>query len=444
MANQEPPGNDRGPHTPRAQVSAGQGNATGSPAPKEPRRGRAILLATIIVLVLAGLGWFVSRQTRPNTPAPGAGPGGQRGPGAFGPVPVVAGTAAKKDVPIYLDGIGTVQAFNTVTVRPRVDGQVQKIAFVEGQDVHTGDLLAQIDPAPFQTALDQSVAKQAQDQAQLVVARVTLDRDSKLLGDKILSQQDYDTQKAVVDQLLAAVQADQAAINNAKVQLGYTTIASPLDGRTGIRLVDQGNIVHASDSNGLVVITQLRPISVVFTLPEQDLRQIQEQLSAGRELPVLAVDRDNRSTLDTGKLTVIDNQIDTTTGTIRLKATFPNDNFRLWPGQFINARLLVNTREGGTVVPASVVQRGPEGPYAFVINQDLSVAVRPVQVAHIDQGEALIDSGLQPGERVVVDGQYRLQPGSRVKISPPTAPAGGAGRARQAASAPQAGGTATP
>jgi multidrug efflux system membrane fusion protein len=299
---------------------------------------------------------------------------------------------------------------------------VEKIAFVEGQDVHEGDLLAQIDSAPFQAQLDQSVAKKAQDQAQLTVARITLQRDAKLLADKILSQQDYDTQKATTDQSAAAVQADQAAIDNARVQLAYTKITSPLDGRTGIRQVDQGNIVHANDSNGLVVIAQLRPISVVFTLPEQNLGQIQDQLNAGHELQVLAVDRDNRTTLGTGKLAVIDNQIDTTTGSIRLKATFANEQFRLWPGQFVNARLLVTVRKAGTVVPASVVQRGPDGSYAFVIKEDLSVETRPVHVAHIDQGEALIDSGLQPGEQVVVDGQYKLQPGTHVKLSATNTP----------------------
>ena len=382
-----------------------------------------MVLGVVVVLGLLALGGFWAKHHSGAAPASG-GPPGQRGAGAGGPVPVVPGTVTKKDVPIFLDGLGTVQAFNTVTIRARVDGEVQKIAFAEGQDVHAGDLLAQIDPAPFQAQLDQNVAKQAQDQAQLTAARVTLQRDATLLADKILAQQDYDTQKATVDQLAAAVQADQAAINSAKVQLAYTTITSPLDGRIGIRLVDQGNIIHASgDSNGLLVVTQLRPISVVFTLPEQDLRQIQEQLSAGHELAVLAVDRDNRTTLDKGKLSVIDNQIDSATGTIRLKATFPNKEFHLWPGQFINARLLVTTRQGGTVVPASVVQRGPDGSYAFVIKKDLSVEVRPVQVALIEQGEALIDSGLQPGEQVVVDGQYRLQPGSHVKPSATNSPA---------------------
>ncbi len=332
-------------------------------------------------------------------------------------VPVVAGTVEQKDVPIYVDGLGTVQAFNTVTVRTRVDGQVQRIAFEEGQDVKAGDLLAQVDPAPFQAQLDQNVAKKAADEAQLSVARINFARDADLLASKILSQQDYDAQKALVNQLQAAVQADQAAIDSARVQLGYTTITAPIDGRTGIRMVDQGNIVHANDSNGIVVLTQLRPISVVFTLPEQTLPQIQQHLGGGGTLSTFAVDRDNRGTLADGKLAVIDNQIDVSTGSIRLKATFPNPDLRLWPGQFVNVRLLLETRKGGTVVPASVVQRGPEGTFAYIIAANSTAQIRAIKVAQLDQGQALIDAGLTPGERVVVDGQYKLQPGSKVSWS---------------------------
>ncbi len=331
-------------------------------------------------------------------------------------VPVVAGTVETKDVPIYLDGLGTVQAFNTVLVRSRVDGQLEKIAFDEGQEVRAGDLLAQIDPAPFQAQVDQNVAKKAADEAQLSVARLNLQRAADLLKAKIMSQADYDTQKALVDQLQAAVQADQAAIDSARVQLAYTTIRSPIDGRTGIRLVDQGNIVHASDSNGIVVITQLRPISVVFTLPEQSVPEIQRHL--GRSpLTTIAVDRENRTTLAEGKLAVIDNQIDTATGTIRLKSNFPNPDLRLWPGEFVNVRLLLDVRKGGVVVPASVVQRGPDGTFAYVIGNNMTAQLQPIKVAQVDQGLALIDSGLTPGERVVVDGQYKLQPGSRVSWS---------------------------
>jgi multidrug efflux system membrane fusion protein len=329
---------------------------------------------------------------------------------------VVAGNVERTNLPIYLDGLGTVQAFNTVTVRSRVDGEVQRIAFVEGQEVHAGDLLAQIDPAPFQAQLDQSIAKKAQDEAQLAIAKMTLRRDGDLLAGKILAQQDYDTQKATVEQLDAAVKGDQAAIDNARTQLGYTKITAPINGRTGIRLVDAGNIVHATDSNGIVVLTQIRPISIVFTLPEQNLGTIQQHLGSGEPLKTFAVQRDNRTAFAEGALAVIDNQIDTSTGTIRLKATFPNTDSRLWPGQFVNVRLLLETRKDATVVPASVVQRGPDGTFAFVISNDVAV-VRPVQVALTESDQALIDAGLTPGERVVVDGQYKLQPGAKVKAS---------------------------
>ena len=241
-------------------------------------------------------------------------------------------------------------------------------------------------------------------------------RDTQLLDQRILPQQDFDTQKALVDQYDAAVKADQAAIDSAKVQLAYTTVVSPIEGRTGLRLVDQGNIVHPTDSSGLVVITQLKPISIVFTLPEQNLGDIQKSRESG-VLSVLAVDRDNKTVLGHGKLAVLDNQIDTTTGTLKLKATFPNEDLRLWPGQFVNARLLVATRKSGVVVPASVVQRGPEGPYAFVITKELKTQIQRVKVGQTEEGYALIDEGLRPGDRVVVDGQYKLQAGSTVKIS---------------------------
>jgi len=310
---------------------------------------------------------------------------------------------------------------------------LQKLSFREGQDVHAGDLLAQIDPAPFKTQVAQAEAKKAQDEAQLGNAQLELKRDASLLESKILAQDVYDTQKALVNQLEAAVKADQAAIDSAKVQLNYSTITAPIEGRVGIRLVDEGNIVHASESNGIVVLVQLRPISVVFTLPEQSLQEIQKHLSpqasqrdpapTGRgdgpvsqeQMTVLAVDRDNSTVLDEGTLAVIDNQIDTSTGTIRMKATFPNANLKLWPGQFVNARLLLEVRKGGMVVPVSVIQRGPEGAYAFVVKDDMSVEMSKLKVAQVGQELALIESGLSPGQRVVVDGQYKLQPGSKIK-----------------------------
>ncbi len=392
-------------------------------------RGRKWLW--IVVILLLGLGgYFYHRQAGAKPDGSGAASG--RGAGNF-PVPVITGHARQKDVPIYLDGLGTVQAFNTVTIHTRVDGQLVKVAFTEGQDVKTGDMLAQIDPAPYQAALDQAVAKKAQDNAQLANARLDLQRYADLLKTDGTTQQVYDTQKALVDQLAATVKADDAAIASAQVNLDYTNIRSPIDGRTGIRQVDQGNIVHAADAGGLVVLTQLKPISIVFTLPETTLAKLQDDKDPdGTPFTVLAVARDDTNVLATGQLSVIDNQIDSTTGTLKLKANFANENLRLWPGQFVNTRLLLETREDSVVVPASVVQRGPNGAFAFVVAGDSTnqtVKMRPITVAQIDSGEALIDAGLEAGETVVVDGQYKLQDGSKVKPAAPTG--GGYGGARR-------------
>lgn len=352
----------------------------------------------------------------------GAAQGAPAEPPPLPVVPVVATSAVQKDVPIYLAGLGTVQALNTVTIHVRVDGQLTKIAFEEGQEVREGDLLARVDPAPFEAQLAQAEAKKQQDEAQLANARLDLKRDTEMFNRKVISQQQYDTQKALVAQLEATVAADEAAIQNQKVQLGYTTITAPISGRIGLRLIDKGNIVRATDPNGLILITQLHPINVVFTLPEQNLYEIQQQMRQG-ELPVDALGRENTGPpLSRGTLTVIDNQIDTTTGTIRLKATFPNDDQRLWPGQFVNARLLLTTRKNGIVVPAAVIQRGPQGTYVFVIRNDLTVEVRPVKVEQIQQGDALVAEGLKPGERVVLEGQFRLQTDSPVKIVAPSTP----------------------
>jgi len=395
----------------------------GGNAPKPKSSGGK--MATIVVLcllVVAGAVWLARGRT---VGADKKGPGAR--PLELPPVPVIAAAVAQKDVPIYLNGIGTVQAFNTVTVRARVDGQVKKIAFTEGQDVRAGDLLAQIDPDPYRTALDQAVAKKGQDEAQLANARVDLKRYADLLANDGVTQQQYDTQKSLVDQLVATVNADQAAIESAKVQLAYTTIVSPIDGRTGIRLIDQGNIVHAADQNGIVVITQLKPISVVFILPEQTLGPIQQACQgADPDLPVLAVSQDNTNVLGEGKLAVIDNQIDPTSAQIKLKATFPNADLRLWPGQFVYAHLLVTVRPGCIVVPEAVIQRGPQGDFAFVVKDDQTVETRPVKVAEemtaqVKQREDIIEEGLRAGERVVVEGQYKLQQGSRVKLNDGTA-----------------------
>src|SRR3984893_10998183 len=371
------------------------------------------------VLFIGGVWYYFAHQNASHdavdaSKAETGGQGQRGGPG--GPVPVVAGVVQKRDVPIYLDGIGTVQAFNVVVCHPQVSGLLTQVAFQEGHDVKKGDLLAVIDPRPFQAQLDGVVAKKNQDVAQLNNAKILLTRDTELFKKGAIDNQTYDTQRYLVDQLDATVQADQASIDNAQTQLSYTQVTAPFDGRCGIRQVDQGNYV--TPASALVVVTQLKPISVVFTLPQQNLLTVNEALAKG-PLKVSALDSTQTNSLDEGTLAVVDNQIDTTTGTIKLKATIPNSNLKLWPGQFVNNRLLVSTRNDGLVVPASVIQRGPSGAYAYVITQGKTAEMRPVQVAQIDGGQALIDSGLQEGEQVVVDGQYNLQPGSPVQITTP-------------------------
>lgn len=390
---------------------AGRPAGTPGDAPVPSGKRRFPLFAIIIILVVIVVGVIVWRQlTQSNSKSQSASARGGMG----GPTPVVIGTVEQKNVPVYLDGIGTVQAFNTVTIRSRVDGELQKLGFEEGQDVKTGDVLAQIDPDPYRTVLEQAEGKKAQDEAQLRMAEIELRRNEILFTNKIVSQDVIDTNKTAIAQITALVKSDAAAVDSAQVNLNYTTIKSPIDGRTGIRQVDVGNIVHANDTNGVVVVTQLKPIFINFTLPEQNLGEIQEQFAKG-PLKVLAVARDDKTVLDEGTLTVINNQIDPTTGTIQLKATFPNPNLRLWPGQFINTRLLLTVRTNAVVVRASVVQRGPEGSYAFVINDDMTADMRPVKVGFIEQQDAVIDSGLKPNEKVVEDGQYKLQPGGKVR-----------------------------
>lgn len=373
-------------------------------------RARVLLILVLLAAGIGGAAWYFASAK----PAPSAAQG--RGGGIEGGrIPVVPATVTQEDVPIYLDGLGTVQAFNSVLVRARVEGELTKVAFIEGQDVKEGDLLAQIDPRGYEAQLAQAVAKKAQDDAQLGNARRELARYSELRKNNYATQQQIDQYQAQVDQLAATIKGDQAAIDSAQLMLGYTTITAPIAGRVGIRQVDQGNIIRASDSHGLVTITQMKPISIVFTLPEQTLTQIIDA-SAGRELEVVALDRDNATELARGALAVIDNQIDQTTGTVKLKATFANEQLRLWPGKFVNVRLLLTTRKNGIVVPAQVVQRGPKGAFAFVITNESKVELRPIKVAQIEGGTALIDEGLAPGERVVADGQSRLQPGSQVVV----------------------------
>jgi membrane fusion protein, multidrug efflux system len=322
-----------------------------------------------------------------------------------GPVPVVAGRVEQKDMPIYLDGLGTVQAFNTVTVHSRVDGNLVQVNFLEGQDVKTGDLLAVVDPKPYQAALDQAKAQAALDD-------VTLKRQADLRARNVIAAQDYDTAVANAEKSKAAAEA-------AQVNLDYCSIRSPIDGRTGVRLVDIGNVVHAADQNGIVVITQMHPISVVFTLPEANLQSILNAGGASGGLKVLALDRGNTATLDEGSLAVVDNEIDQTTGTVKLKATFPNNDLKLWPGKFVNARLVLTTRKDATVIPSSVVQRGPQGTYAYVIKSDKTAEMRPIKVGQTEANLTIVENGLKPGEDVVVDGQYKLQPGARVDAASP-------------------------
>jgi multidrug efflux system membrane fusion protein len=342
--------------------------------------------------------------------------GAQAPPPAPPAIPVEAGTAATADVPIEEIGLGNVQAFNTVTVKVRVDGELQKVDFTEGQMVKTGDLLAQIDPRPFQAALDQAIAKKAQDEAQISNARVNLQRDENLVIHQFATQQTVDNEKASVAQLEAAIQGDDAAIENARVQLGYTTITSPISGRTGIRLIDQGNIVHATDTSGIVVLTQLQPISVIFTLPEDDLPAVSEAQAQG-PVAVTALNRDDKSVLDQGTLALVDNEIDQATGTMRLKATFLNPKNRLWPGQFVNIRLLLRTDRNVLTVPSGAIQHSASGLYVYRIKQDSTVELQPIEVGPNGDHVTVVTAGLQPGDRVVTAGQYRLQPGARVAVA---------------------------
>jgi multidrug efflux system membrane fusion protein len=331
------------------------------------------------------------------------------------PIPASTGLAERKDIPVYLTGLGTVQAFNTITVKVRVDGQLDKIAFTEGQDVKAGDILAQIDPRPFRATLDLAVATKARDQAQLENAKLDL-RRYQSAGPLANTQQQIDTQAALVRQLEATIAADQANIDSAQVQLNFTTIKAPLSGRTGIRLIDQGNIVHATDTTGLVVITQLRPISVVFTLPQDQMQEVLHQMaSTPAPLKVIARGRSDQQELGEGTLALVDNLIDQTTGSVRLKATFPNQDYALWPGQYVNIRLLLKTMPQVVTAPSSAVQRGPDGMYVYAVKPDSTVALQAVSVGQMTDGTAVIEKGLDPGTKIVTAGQSRLQPGSRIE-----------------------------
>ncbi|HVH80096.1 MAG TPA: efflux RND transporter periplasmic adaptor subunit, partial [Stellaceae bacterium] len=330
-------------------------------------------------------------------------------------VPVVAEPVKQGEVPIYLRGIGTVQAYNTVTVRSQITGQITQIPFAEGQTVHVGDLLAQIDPRPYQAQLDQATANRARDQAQLANAEQLLQRNTPLLAEGYTPAQTVETEKDQVAQYEAMVQSDTAQIENAQVELGYTRLTSPINGVVGIRQIDIGNIIHPTDPNGLVVVTQLQPISVIFTLPEGNLPQIQQAMAKG-ELTALAYSQDDKVQLDQGTLAVLDNQIIQTSGSVRLKANFPNPAHHLWPGQLIDIRLRVETLPDALTVAATAVQQGPSGPYVYAINLDGTVEQRPITVGQTAARRVLVTSGLKAGEQIVSGGQSRLQAGSRVTV----------------------------
>ncbi len=334
------------------------------------------------------------------------------------PVPVTVVKAEAEDMPIYVRGLGSVQGYNTVTVRSRVDGQIVKVAFTEGQEVKAGDLLFQIDPRPYQAALALAQANKQKDEAQVSSATADLKRDTALLGRGFQTQQIYDQHKALVGQLTAAIAADQAQIETAQLNLGYTDIRAPIDGRLGARLVDVGNLVHANDNAGLVTIAQVRPIFVSFTVPQSEFETVRASAAKG-PVPAEARAQKDGHRLATGRLTLIDNQIDQATGTLHLKATFDNPDEVLWPGEFVNVRLVVGTIKDAVVVPQHAVQQGPKGNYLFVVKPDMSAEMRNVEVTENEKDLAAIAKGVSLGETVVVDGQYRLEPGSKVKVQSP-------------------------
>jgi membrane fusion protein, multidrug efflux system len=377
-----------------------------------PSKARSIATTAVVLILIGGaaaIWWQPARQQQAQ----------QRGRalrGDDGPVPVIAALTRRADVPVYLDGVGTIKALNTVTVLPQVDGRLISVNYTEGQDVTPGFVLAKIDPVTYQAAYDQAVAKKAQDEATLANARLDLERYNRLVASNSIPRQQLDTQKMTVAQQEAQVKLDQASIDNAKAILDYTTIIAPISGRTGIRLVDQGNYVRAAGSSAIVVITQIQPISVLFTLPQQQIGEVNRAMAQGTLL-VDAFGPDNKTVIETGELKVVDNQVDPTTGTIRLKAEFPNKGYQLWPGAFVNVRLLINTLKQVVVAPTAAVQRGPNGTFVYVVQPGNTVSVRPVTVSQQDEVQAVVDKGLQPDERVVTTGFARLTEKAAVTIS---------------------------
>jgi multidrug efflux system membrane fusion protein len=395
-----------------ADKPAADAPSTQRPASAKParRRLRWLWLAGLACMLAIGAWLLMRAWHKPPPPRPPP------------PVPVAVAPAQSGDVPIYLDGIGTVRAYNTVTVRAQVDGMLDKIAFVEGQDVKRGDVLALIDPRPLRAQLNQAIAAHARDAAQLANARVDLQRYTTLVAQDSIATQQLDTQRALVAQLAATVQNDQAQVDYARVQLGHTTIESPISGRTGVRQVDAGNLVRAADASGIVTVTQIEPIAVLFTLPEDAVGPVLREARAG-PLTVSAALRNGKQPIAQGQLLLVNNQVDPTTGTVQLKAIFPNKEHTLWPGQFVDVRLLLETRRNAVTVPSGAVQRGADGLFVFVLQNDGTVRMRPVRVSASNPGSgvALIEQGLAAGERVVTDGHLKLRQGARVRVLRPAA-----------------------
>jgi multidrug efflux system membrane fusion protein len=426
---------------------------------RSPRRGLAVGVAVLLVALAGGAAWYffvAPRSASESTPASsqGMGPaaggaGGRRGgPDPARPTPVATAAARSGTFDVYLNALGTVTARSTVTVRSRVDGQLNRVLFDEGQMVKAGQLLAEIDPRPFEVQLAQANGQLVRDQALLTNAQVDLERYKTLLEQDSIAKQQVDTQASLVRQYEGAIGTDKGQVDNAKLQLAYTRITAPISGRLGLRQVDAGNMIHASDANGLVVITQVQPIDVVFPIPETNLPRVQRRLREGDAPKVEVYDRNQTRKLATGKLITIDNQIDTATGTIKLKAAFANDDGSLFPNQFVNVRMLLDTLSGVTIVPSAAIQRGAPGTFVYVVNTDNIVAVKPVKVGQIEGESAVIDSGVAPGDVLVVDGTDRLREGAKVEpvtrgpsnaaeAAPPRLPGGAKAEGRSKESAPK-------
>jgi membrane fusion protein, multidrug efflux system len=383
---------------------------------------KPVLIALLLVLIAGAAGGYFYFKRGSEGSAQGATVPAPKGKakGGFDPnraTPVVAGVATKSDINIYLNGLGTVTPLRTVTVRSRVDGELMKVHFTEGQVVKVGDLLAEIDPRPFQVQLMQAEGQMARDQALLANARIDLERYQTLFKQDSIAKQQVDTQAALVRQYEGAVLTDRSQLDNAKLQITYSKVTAPINGRLGLRQVDQGNVVRSGDANGLVVITQLQPIAVIFTIPQDNLQLVLKRMRETKKLPVEAWDRENKTKLAEGTLITVDNQIDPTTGTVKLKAELANGDGSLFSNQFVNARMLVDTRKDATVVPSAAVQRGAQGMFVYVVKDDNTVLLRPVKVGPVEGQRTAIESGIEPGERVITDGVDRLRDGAKVEVA---------------------------